>query len=178
VAEPYLREVLRATRPLTGKSPVVFAGVEYLHSIAAAMASGMRLTPRFISGNPDVMTASQLHAHAVEIMKPHYEEAVNADLERFNHVAGTGKTSTEPSEVAMRAYHGMVDTLFVDGTIEIWGKIDPDVQEVQIHDQHEAKDQDILDFAAVHTVLNGGTVHVLERSRMPEGRPLAALFRY
>jgi hypothetical protein len=78
----------------------------------------------------------------------------------------------------MRAYHGMVDTLFVDGTIEIWGKIDPDVQEVQIHDQHEAKDQDILDFAAVHTVLNGGTVHVLERSRMPEGRPLAALFRY
>jgi hypothetical protein len=36
----------------------------------------------------------------------------------------------------------------------------------------------LLNAAAVHTLLNHGTVYVIERALMPEGAVLAALLRY
>lgn len=36
---------------------------------------------------------------------------------------------------------------------------------------------DLLDFAAVHTFLNGGTVYAVNPPEMPDDGPVAALFR-
>jgi hypothetical protein len=37
---------------------------------------------------------------------------------------------------------------------------------------------DLLDFAAAHTFLNGGTVYAVNPPEMPDDGPVAALFRY
>jgi hypothetical protein len=36
----------------------------------------------------------------------------------------------------------------------------------------------MLDFTAVHTLLNGGRVYTLESEDMPNGLIVAAIFRY
>jgi len=35
-----------------------------------------------------------------------------------------------------------------------------------------------MDFAAIHTLLNGGTVYAVEPKAVPGDAPLAAVFRY
>jgi hypothetical protein len=47
-----------------------------------------------------------------------------------------------------------------------------------LHEEAELGDQDLLDFAAVHTLLNGGTVYAVEPGRVPDGALLVAIFRY
>ena len=38
--------------------------------------------------------------------------------------------------------------------------------------------EDLLDLAAVQTLLHGGTIYAVEPEQVPGGGPLAALFRY
>lgn len=49
---------------------------------------------------------------------------------------------------------------------------------VSIHQQAEYGDEDLLDFAAVQTLLYGGTVYAVEQRHVPGGTSAAALFRY
>ena len=39
-------------------------------------------------------------------------------------------------------------------------------------------DEDLLDLAAIQTILNGGTVYVVEPEQVPGQTLLAAVFRY
>ena len=60
----------------------------------------------------------------------------------------------------------------------MWGGFDPDTMSVDLHPEPEPTDEDMLDFAAIHTLLNGGTVYAVEPEQLPEQAPAAAIFRY
>lgn len=60
----------------------------------------------------------------------------------------------------------------------MWGDFDPDTMSVDLHPEPEPDDEDLLDFAAIHTLLNGGTVYAVEPEQVPEQAPAAAIFRY
>ena len=49
---------------------------------------------------------------------------------------------------------------------------------VCLRDQAGPGDEDLLDFAAIHTLFNGGTVYAVDPDEVPGGTPLAAVFRY
>jgi hypothetical protein len=68
--------------------------------------------------------------------------------------------------------------LFVALGIQRWGTFDPAINSVRLHQEAEPNGMDLLDFAAVHTLLNGGTVYAFEPEKMPGEAPLAAAFRY
>jgi hypothetical protein len=48
----------------------------------------------------------------------------------------------------------------------------------QLRDEPQPGDEDLLDSAAVHTFLNGGTVYAVEPVEVPDEATLAAVFRY
>ncbi|MEQ9357779.1 hypothetical protein [Coleofasciculus chthonoplastes] len=81
-------------------------------------------------------------------------------------------------ELVQAAYNQRIDSLFVALDHQQWGSFDPQSNTVQLHEQHQAGDQDLLDLAAVYTVLNGGTVFAVESERVPAQSPIAAVFRY
>ena len=68
--------------------------------------------------------------------------------------------------------------LFVAIGVQRWGSFDPDTDAVHWHDKAEPGDEDLLDFAAIQTFLNGGTVYAVEPENVPDDRHLAAIFRY
>jgi hypothetical protein len=47
-----------------------------------------------------------------------------------------------------------------------------------LHEEAGLGDGDLLDFAAVQTLLNKGTVYVLNSEDMPDGLVAASVFRY
>jgi|GEM_PF-5717218 hypothetical protein len=49
---------------------------------------------------------------------------------------------------------------------------------VDLHSEAELGDEDLLDAAATHTLLNGGTVYAVEPEKVPDQALLAAVFRY
>lgn len=76
------------------------------------------------------------------------------------------------------AYYKLIDTLFVAVGVQQWGYFTPDENQVELHQQKEIGDEDLMDFAAIHTLLNGGTVYAVEPEAVPDNTPLAAVFRY
>ncbi len=101
-------------------------------------------------------------------------------MDLFQQLAGegTGKASSDLKEIVSAAYYQRVDSLFVPLGQQIWGEFDPDTMGVDLHPEPEPDDEDMLDFVAIHTLLNGGTVYVVEPEKMPDSIPAAAIFRY
>ena len=71
-----------------------------------------------------------------------------------------------------------MDYLLVPVGQQVWGSFDPETMAVDLHSEPQPDDQDMLDFAAIHTLLNGGAVYTVDPGELPDGVPAAAIFRY
>lgn len=99
-------------------------------------------------------------------------------FERYQELAGIGQTSANISEVVSAAYFQRIDCLFVPLGIRKWGSFDAENNKVEVHEQQQAGDKDLMDFAVIHTLLNSGTVYAIPPDKVPGDAPLAAIFRY
>ncbi|MGH6917428.1 MAG: hypothetical protein ACREJ0_06955, partial [Geminicoccaceae bacterium] len=93
----YFLQIDRALRPLYGNlsDPLVIAGVDYLVPIFREASSYRHLVAEGISGNPEHLSAQELHAKAWPIVEPILAEPRRAALERYHALGGTGRTSDD-----------------------------------------------------------------------------------
>ena len=68
--------------------------------------------------------------------------------------------------------------LFVDIKAHQWGMFDPQTVAIELHDGCESGDDDLLDLAAVQTLLHRGTVFSVHAEQVPGRESIAAVFRY
>ena len=176
----YFRKIDRGLRDvLKGQeAPLVVAGVDYLLPIYREANTYPELVEEGTTGNPEDLSVEELHERAWKIVGPRFSEARREAAERYAELAGTGRTSTDPQEVIQAAYYGRVDTLFVASGVRRWGSFDPGTGEVNHHDEPEFGDGDLLDFAAVQTILNGGAAYLTDLDKIPGGADVAGVFRY
>ncbi|MFP5274493.1 baeRF3 domain-containing protein [Coleofasciculus sp.] len=160
--------------------PLVLAGVDYLLPIYKRVNSYPHLLEEGITGNPDLSKPEELHTQAWAIVQPTFQQAEKEAIDRFREFSGNNQEQASDAlkEVVQAAYNRRIDSLFVALDHQQWGSFDPQSNTVQLHEQHQAGDQDLLDLAAVYTVLNGGTVFAVESERVPAQSPIAAVFRY
>jgi hypothetical protein len=59
-----------------------------------------------------------------------------------------------------------------------WGVYEVHRDAVQRFPEARPGAEDLLDTAAIHTLLKGGAVFSVEPEAVPEGPPVAAVFRY
>lgn len=164
---------------LPEQAPLVLAGVEYLLPIYQEANTHPHLVDTILSvENVGVFNPRDVHEQAWSLVEPFYTQSQDTAIERYHELAGTGKTSTDLKEAVAAAYYGRVDRLFVAVGIQKWGNFDSQANELEIHSENEPGDEDLLNAAAIQTVLNGGTVYALEPQEIPEHAPLAAVFRY
>ncbi len=176
----YFRQVDKGLQELLKhqQGPLVLAGVEYLFAIYKEANSYPYLMDEGVTGNPDELKAEELHPLAWKIVQPYFETAQTAAIERYQELIGTGQTNNNIKEIVPTAYYKLIDTLFVAVGVQQWGNFTKDENQVELHQQQEIGDEDLMDFAAIHTLLNGGTVYAVEPEAVPDNTPLAAVFRY
>ncbi len=72
-----------------------------------------------------------------------------------------------------------MDSLFVAVGVQRWGRFEAQAGDVVVHESHEPGDQDLLDLAAVQTLMHAGRVYAVQAAQVPDsGNPAAAVFRY
>ena len=131
-------------------------------------------------GSPDRRSEADLHRLVREVM----EEEAQADLKQAvqsfeQRVGRNGQTTTAIEEVVSAAVTGLVEELFIRADAESTGVVD---ESGEVHVTHAAgmESDDLLDVAAVHTLRNGGKVHVAPEEFMPpvaSGAPVVGLLR-
>ncbi|MBW1916834.1 MAG: hypothetical protein JRI57_02245 [Deltaproteobacteria bacterium] len=175
----YFRQIDKGLQELlrNEQAPLVLAGVDYLLPIYQEVNSYGHLIDHGIIGNPQGLSAEELHAQAWGIIAPYFQQSQLEAAAKYRQLAGTGKTSKEIKEIAPAAYHGRIEALFVAVGRQQWGTFDPQTTAVELHSEPEPKDQDLLDLAALHTLLRAGQVFVAKPEEMPEDSPVAAVFR-
>jgi hypothetical protein len=88
------------------------------------------------------------------------------------------QASSELNSIIPAAFYGRVETLFVALGKQIWGTFNSQKSVLEVHREHMAGAQDLLDLAAVKTLSNGGEVYALDRENMPDEVLICAIFRY
>jgi hypothetical protein len=162
------------------QAPLVLAGVDYLLPIYRQASSYPHIIDGVITGNPDNLTAAELHTQAQKIVQPYLEKGQRKAVKRYRRLSSTGSdlASSELEEILSASHHGRVDTLFTRQGEQVWGDYQPRINEIRIIDVPSDGSQDLLDLAAVKTLSNAGQVYVLPSTEMPDQALIAALFRF
>ncbi len=155
--------------------PLVLAGVDYLLPLYREASSYQHLVEGGVTGNPERLSAEELHAQAWAVVEPHFRRALEAAEARFAERLGKGLASAQLPEVLRASRDGRVETLFVAVGVQRWGQVGPR-GEIVVRGSPEPGDHDLLDLAAVETLTRGGVVYAV--AQVPGGGDLAAVFRY
>lgn len=168
-----LRELLR-----DGQAPLVLAGVEYLIPLYLKANTYSHTLGEGITGSPEGLPDDELHARAWEIVEPLFLESQRKDFSRYRDLSAGPRASSDIRTVVQASREGRVETLFVARGERRWGTLAPEDGRIVLAEGPEAGMEDLLDLAAVQTILQGGTVHVLPAGDMEGQGPIAAVFRY
>lgn len=180
----YFRKIDEVLNPLfdyDDQVPLVLAGIDDLVPLYhQANTYPYLVENKAITVDPSRMDLSELHHRAWEILEPRFtaEQEEAADAYRILSGRDDDQASDDLEEIVSAAYFERVDFLWVPLGLQKWGTFDPDTGEVEVHAEREAGDRDLLDLAAVHTVLNSGTVYAVEPGEIPGDGEQAAIFRY
>jgi hypothetical protein len=156
-------------------APLVLAVADYLLPIYQQANSYPHLLDQGI-GPPDRLSAKELHDQGWAVVQPLLRAKQDKTAALYRQLAGTGRTAKDIAEIIPAASQGRVQFLFVARNLEIWGRLDPQNQEVVVHPQREPGDEDLLNLAALYTLAHKGTVYVVAAEEVPDQSPLAALF--
>lgn len=174
MVEDGLKEFLQGDR-----APLVLAGVEYLLPIYKEANTYPNLIDKVITGNPDLLSAEELHRSAWAIIGPLFQAAQEEAVAHYQQLAGQSseRIADTLEKIVPAAYHGRVETLFVTAGAQQWGVYNPDTNEIELHDPRQAGDEPLLEMAAVQTYLKGGAVYIMGPEDAP-GETSAAVLRY
>lgn len=163
---------------LRGKTePVVLAGVEYEIALYRSLHSNLHLAQESVQGAPNSLKSGELHARALDAMLRCYEKKIDDALAQYNHKVGAG-ASNRLKDVVTAAHDGRVLTLLVSDSLERTGVFDEATHTVKGRETGTSEDEDLINDAAVQTILRAGQVFVVPNGKMPNGAPLAAIFRF
>lgn len=158
--------------------PLVLAGVDYLFPIYQEANTYPHLLEEGVIGNPDEKSAETLHQEAWNILQSRFEQAQQEAVDHYYNLSDTEQISGDIRQIVPAAYYRKVDTLFVAVGRQQWGLFDPGANSIELHAERQPGDEDLLDAAAVQTLLYGGLVYAVEPAEVPGDGPLAAIYRY
>lgn len=160
------------------EGPLVLAAVDYLHPMFAEAYQESNLVEDGIETSLTEISDEALHRRSWEIVAPLFKEEQEKAKVTFDNLKHTDQASDDISLIVPAAFQGRVDTLFVALNDHQWGIYDVARNEVQLDDSSQKNGEDLLDFAAVQTLANGGDVYVVDDADVPGGTSIAAILRF
>jgi len=178
----YLRRIDDAVKRRIGadQAPVVLVGQPEVQGHLRALSKEVRLLEEGVAKDPSALKREELHALAYEVAKPVFARGRELALDKFRARVGSNdpRAGTDLHAVVTGARFGRVDALFVAEGQSVWGHHDGMSDKVRIDQEPTAENEDLIDYAAVHSLLGGAPVWVLPRDQMPAEAPACATFRF
>jgi hypothetical protein len=159
-------------------APLVLAGVEYLLPIYRRANTYPYTLEEGVTGNPEGLRPEELQEQAWTIVQPHFQQAQEGAAAQYRDLMGTGRATNEITSIVTAAYDGRVDTLFVPLGVQQWGAFHDGSRTVELHQEAAPGNEDLLDVAAMYTLMRRGTVYAVAPEQVPEHTLAAAILRY
>ena len=179
----YFRQIDRGLMEMLydERTPMIIAAVDYLVPIYKEISKYPHIVDAHVSGNPDDEDPVMLHEKAWSIMQPYFNSKRQYKKKQFEQFMSMEKASNSLTEVVAAAQEGKIDTLFVDQNTDfIWGfhKHLTD-NTVKMQEKQNEYNTCLLDYAAMHTWQNGGTVYNIPREQFADqDSAVNAIYRY
>jgi hypothetical protein len=180
-----LRRFLRAVSDAVDEAiadktaPLVLAGVEEITSAFRELSAHPNIVAESIEGNVETLSNHELEKRAQAVAKRKLEESYREAHQRVVEHGHTDRVISSIADIVRAASDGRIDTLFVPKDERRWGTFDAATREVSLDDEQTEANVDLLDLAAVRTFDQGGSVFVVDRSKMPQQDESAvAMLRY
>jgi hypothetical protein len=176
----YFREVDRGLHEMLrgSNAPLILAGVEYLFPIYREANTYPHLVPEGVTGNPELLSADELHTRAWHLIEPYFAAEIQRAAAQYKNLSGTGKASSDISDIAAAACNGKVASLFISHNDHLWGTFDPESNNVELAADNTSGADDLLDFVAIQAIRNGAVVYAVDPEAIPDDSPVAAVYRY
>jgi hypothetical protein len=143
-------------------APLVLAGVDSEVALYRRVNNYPRLLEKALPGAPAGFKPSELQQRAQEIVAERLRERFEKALAQFEKHRNTESVTFNAHYIVKRAGEGRVAQLFLREDAELKG----------------ADGEDLLNQAALETLLHGGQVFVLEPGKAPEKAMTAAVLRF
>ncbi|HKT35554.1 MAG TPA: hypothetical protein VJR03_12040 [Nitrospira sp.] len=137
------------------KAPLVLACVEFLAPIFHRVTTYKHVTEDYVAGNPDRVKDEELHAKAWPIVEQRLKAAREKAVAEYAEGIAKGRGGRTLADVLPAAHQGRIATLLVPRGVHRWGRFFADSQAVEEHASEEAGDVDLVDLAAVQTLVPG-----------------------
>jgi len=176
-----LRRIAAAVEPVIKRqpAPVVLAAEPKIQGHFREIAKWKELLPEGVLEFPDAMPSDELHKKACAVFAPREDEARAEWLGRLQTLLGNnGKATATPEEIVKAARYGRIDRLFLCEGQPLWGSFDEAHDRVIAHRDPREGDDDLLDYAALMTLRQGGNVTLVDRTQLPPTGLAAAILRY
>lgn len=178
----YLNKLASEVKARVGhvRVPVLLAAQPEIAGNFRKQAELANLWHQHLDVNPDALGPDELRQRAWNLMAEAAEDDAEGSIDHFNSLFqdSSPRAQTRTDEVVRAARWGRLDTLIVGAGEHVWGRFDEQADRVETHREAQAGDDDLLDFAALQTLLNGGEVKVVDRDHVPGGGTVAAILRY
>jgi hypothetical protein len=160
--------------------PLVLAGVDYLLPIYRKVSEYANIMQKGITGSPEYLRPEELQEQAWPIVEAYFRQETEKTVEQYHQLADTDKATDNVEQIVAAAFNGRVDKLILSIENQIWGAFNPKDGKVTRSSNGQSKKHNLalLDFTAMNTLQNGGTVCALSQDEMPTDSPIAAVFRY
>jgi len=168
-------------RRLNGqRAPLVLAGTEPILGIYRDISKYANLVGEAIPGSPDRAKPEDLHARALEKVRPLFQQGCERDAERYHRAVECvpARASNDLETVLLAALDGRVDVLWVATDEHLWGRFDVETRRLDRHEGRRPNDEELLNDAAVLALRSGSVVYALPRDALPAPGPIAATFRF
>jgi len=175
----FYKQIDRAVNDvLRGKTePLVLAGVDYELTLYRAVNSYPNLSGEAVRGAPNGLKSGEMHARAIEAVARDYQNKLDDALATYDHKVGAGATN-RLRDIVTAAHEGRVLTLFVSDTLGQTGSFNEATHSMKGRETGSAEDEDLVNGAVVQVILHAGQVFVVPNTKMPNGTPVAATYRF
>jgi hypothetical protein len=167
-----IKDLLKTEEPL-----IVLAGVEYEMALYRRVSSYPRLALGGVFGALPSFKPGELYARASAVANQAFAAPLEDALQAYDKL-GPERRSADWREVVKAAFNGRIAHLFLIEGEKHMGTFNPSAQTVVEHAQALPEDEDLINAAAVETLLHGGLVDIVPPEKAPDGAPVSALLRY
>ncbi len=156
---------------------LILIGLEELTPLYKEANTYGKLFDKTIDKNPDDLKDDVLQQTGWAVMSTIIEQEKHNLLNAFFEKRGGQKTSVDCRDIVKSAVNQRVDALFINPEANCRGYYDPDQNNVTI-DENAGQSIELINFAAIETLKHNGRVIILEKEKLPEDSPVAAIYRF